>query len=249
MEKIVVYTAIFGGYNELIEQPQFENVDYVCFSDKFIESKSWKIIVVKDFPMGDDNTRNNRYYKILPHIQFDDYEYSVYIDGNYLLKKNPNVLVEDFLKNNYSMACFDHNQTVLDKRNCIYKEYEAILELGNKNGNYKDSLETMKNYIDFIKSEKYPEENGLIKGSVLVRKHHESGLVKIMEEWWYFVKNHSRRDQLSFNYVAWKNNFKYNTIPGDIRRKNKYVYYLGKHKQNINFDLLKYKMKKIFRFE
>ncbi|MFT3919634.1 glycosyltransferase domain-containing protein [Cloacibacterium sp.] len=246
MKKIVVYTAIFGDYSALIEQPKFENVDYVCFSDKFIESKSWKIIVVKDFPMGDDNTRNNRYYKILPHIQFDDYEYSVYIDGNFLLKKNPNVLVEDFLKNNYSMACFDHNQTVLDKRNCIYKEYEAILELGNKNGNYKDSLETMKNYIDFIKSEKYPEENGLIKGSVLVRKHHESGLVKIMEEWWYFVKNHSRRYQLSFNYVAWKNNFKYNTIPGDIRRKNKYVYYLGKHKQNINFDLLKYKIRKIF---
>jgi len=24
MDKIVVYTAIFGGYNELIEQPQFE---------------------------------------------------------------------------------------------------------------------------------------------------------------------------------------------------------------------------------
>mgnify|MGYP003617057160 FL=1 len=249
MNKIVVYTAIFGDYSALIEQPKFENVDYVCFSDKPIESKSWKIIVVKDLPMGEDNTRNNRYYKILPHLQFADYEYSIYIDGNFLLKKNPQLLIDNFLDDNYSMACFDHNQTTLDKRNCVYKEYEAILELGNKTGNFKDNLETMKNYIDFLKSENYPENYGLIKGSVLVRKHHDVALIKVMENWWYFVKNHSRRDQLSFNYVAWKNDFKYNTIPGDIRRKNKYVYYLGKHKKDFNFGLLKYKLKKIFGFE
>ena len=29
--KIVVYTAIFGGYDGLIPQPEFEDVDYICF--------------------------------------------------------------------------------------------------------------------------------------------------------------------------------------------------------------------------
>ena len=58
------------------------------------------------------------------------------------------------------------------------------------------------------------------------------------------VKNFSKRDQLSFNYVAWKHHFKYNVIPGDIRKKNDYVYLLGKHKSNIAKDLWKYKIKR-----
>ena len=57
MEKIVVYTAIFGGYNELIEQPQFENVDYVCFTDRNLSSSSWKVVVVPEPPVGQDNTQ------------------------------------------------------------------------------------------------------------------------------------------------------------------------------------------------
>ena len=56
MEKIVVYTAIFGGYNELIEQPQFENVDYVCFTDRNLSSSTWKVVVVPEPPVGDDNS-------------------------------------------------------------------------------------------------------------------------------------------------------------------------------------------------
>ena len=102
--------------------------------------------------------------------------------------------------------------------------------------------------MDFLKSENYPENNGLISGGVLVRKHTDEKLIKVMEEWWYFVKNFSKRDQLSFNYVAWKHHFKYNVIPGDIRKKNDYVYLLGKHKSNISKDLWKYKIKRFLGF-
>jgi hypothetical protein len=42
-----------------------------------------------------------------------------------------------------------------------------------------------------------------------------------MEDWWTEIKYGSRRDQLSFNYVAWKNNLKFNYIEGDSR-DNKY---------------------------
>lgn len=243
MKKIVVYTAIFGDYNALIEQPKFPDVDYVCFTDKPLESTSWKIIVVENLPMGEDHTRNNRYYKILPHLQFPDYQYSIYIDGNFIIKKNPHLLVDNFLNDEFSMACFDHQQTLRDSRDCIYKEYEAIVELA-KNHPPKDDLVLIKKQIDILKSDGFPEHTGLISGGILVRRHHDASLVKVLEDWWYFVKNYSKRDQLSFNYVAWKNNFKYNTIPGDIRRKNNYVYYLGKHKTHIQKDLLKYRIKK-----
>ena len=93
MDKIVVYTAIFGGYNELIEQPQFENVDYICFTDRNLSSSSWKVVVVSEPPVGNDNTRNNRYYKILPHLHLHYYLYIIYIDCNFIIKKNPHLFI------------------------------------------------------------------------------------------------------------------------------------------------------------
>ena len=41
-----------------------------------------------------------------------------------------------------------------------------------------------------------------------------------MEDWWKIVSTQSKRDQLSFNYVAWKNNFVPTIINGDLRRGN-----------------------------
>lgn len=245
MRKIIVYTAIFGNYNALIEQPKFDNVDYVCFTDQPVESKSWKVVVVEP-PFGNDNTRNNRYYKLLPYLHFPQYEFSIYIDGNFILKRNPQLLINKFITEDYSMACFDHAKTIRDPRNCIYSEYQAIKNLSEK-GFSKDIQEVMDKQINFFRAELYPENEGLISGGVLVRKHHDNLMKKVSDDWWYFVKNYSKRDQLSFNFVAWKNNFKYNIIPGDIRRKNKYVYFLGKHKTDIKKDLMKYKIKKFFR--
>lgn len=112
MDKIVVYTAIFGGYNELIEQPQFENVDYICFTDRNLSSSTWKVVVVSEPPIGDDNTRNNRYYKILPHLHLQDYQYSIYIDGNFIIKKNPHLLIENFLNEEVSRV---HNGLIVVK--------------------------------------------------------------------------------------------------------------------------------------
>ena len=39
----------------------------------------------------------------------------------------------------------------------------------------------------------------------MLRKHNEEDCVRFMEQWFEELKNGSHRDQLSFNYVAWKN--------------------------------------------
>ena len=61
----------------------------------------------------------------------------------------------------------------------------------------------------------YPHKNNLITGMVIVRRHNEDDCIKAMEDWWTEIKYNSRRDQLSFNYVAWKNNLKFNYIDCD----------------------------------
>ena len=38
-----------------------------------------------------------------------------------------------------------------------------------------------------------------------------------MEKWWEELKYGSKRDQLSFDYAAWKTQLKFNYFNGDIR--------------------------------
>ncbi len=33
-----------------------------------------------------------------------------------------------------------------------------------------------------------------------------------MDEWWYYIENYSKRDQLSLSYVLWKNQVKIEDI-------------------------------------
>jgi len=68
---------------------------------------------------------------------------------------------------------------------------------------------------------------GLITGGVILRKHNEQDCIKTMEDWWTEIKYGSKRDQLSFNYCAWKNKLKFNYMDGDCR-DNSY-FYLEKH--------------------
>ncbi len=45
--------------------------------------------------------------------------------------------------------------------------------------------------------------------SMIFRKNKDEKLMKVMEDWWDEILNNGRRDQLSFCYVCWKNNFEF----------------------------------------
>ena len=226
MIKKVIYTTIFGGYDDLVE-PHYipEGWDFICFTDADLESDVWKIVKVKTF--YNDNTRNAKQFKVLPHRYLSDYDYSIFIDGNMTVRNNPDELIDNYL-NTSNVAFFDHNKNLLDPRDCIYKEAEVIFEFGRRNGNYKDNPELIRTQMQKYYDKGYPANNGLITGMVIMRKHNEKDCVKVMEDWWLEIKYNSRRDQLSFNYVAWKNKTNFNYLPGDSR-DNKWFVSLGKH--------------------
>lgn len=50
MDKLVVYTTIFGDYDDLIEPgKKYKNCDFVCFTDnENLKLDIWKIKVVKN---------------------------------------------------------------------------------------------------------------------------------------------------------------------------------------------------------
>ena len=41
----------------------------------------------------------------------------------------------------------------------------------------------------------------------IVRRHNEDQVINLMSEWWFQINKYSYRDQISFPYVCWKNNF------------------------------------------
>ncbi|SDZ23705.1 glycosyltransferase domain-containing protein [Thermoactinomyces sp. DSM 45892] len=201
--KIVVYTAIMGNYETIkeihIREP---NIDYVLFTDNpNVNSATWKIIKTNRLFM--DSTRFARRYKILPHRFLRQYQYSIWIDGNMVIKKPIYPLIE-FLSS-HPLIVFNH-----PNRNCIYKEQAACEALK------KDTPQIMRKQIEKYKEIKYPINNGLIASGVILRQHNHPMIINLMEDWWNEVVNYSKRDQLSFNYIVWKNLMNYKQFEWNI---------------------------------
>ena len=215
--KIVVYTAIFGEY-DFLNEPEYipKGVDFICFSDQNFKSNIWE--VKKSIPLYKDNTRTARKYKILPHRFLSNYDVSIWLDGNKIIKGNVLNYLNYLGKN--KLALYDH-MLCFDKRNCIYQEANAIFSLGNEPGkSFKDDPLIIKKQMEKYLSKGYPIDNGLAFTCGIIRKHNDKEVVKVMEDWWHELKYGSKRDQLSFNFVAWKNNFAFNYLPGDGRDDN-----------------------------
>lgn len=196
----VIYTCITGDYDSLILNTYLDpNYKYVCFTDNISYLKKgivgpWHIEPLH-FQQS-DNTRNNRYHKLHPHLLFPQYEESLFIDANIQLRGKLLFETADKLHNdtNVFLAIPPHR-----RRKCIYDELELCISLG------KDDEDTLLKHRAFLEQEKYPRQMGLTENNVIYRKHMDPRCIKIMEDWWYMVENYSRRDQLSLFYVLWKN--------------------------------------------
>lgn len=239
--KIVVYTTILGPYDGLLPQPKYEGIDYVCFTDQKFRSKTWNIVPLKAKDLSP--ARTSRHPKIAPHLYLKDYDYSIYIDGNILLVRNPIPLLKKVISN-APMGIFDHNQCS-DARDCVYKEHQAIVDLYHESGVLKDNFEVMENHMKRYRDQGYPENNGLIAATIMLRNHHHPEVIKTMETWWEEFSNGSKRDQLSFNYAAWKNNFLPFIINGDVRN-NPYFYMIGIHRKSYKSKYFRYRLKRFF---
>ncbi|MFK8012618.1 MAG: glycosyltransferase domain-containing protein [Marinicellaceae bacterium] len=204
MKKCVVYTTITKGY-DVLKDPLYQNnnFDFVCFTDdQYLESKSWTIKTINTPVL--DQVRQARYLKLHPHLYFSDYRYSIWVDGSLSINGNMMKLLEEVVKN-ASLGIYAHA-----KRNCLY---QAALNCIDKK---KDEANIIEKQMEHYSNLGYPKNNGLVASGVLVRDHHDETVIDLMHYWWKQIANHSRRDQLSFNYVCWKKNFSYYAIPTRI---------------------------------
>lgn len=231
-KKAVIYTAIFGPKDKLLE-PKIKpaGFDFVCFTDQDFKSKTWEIR--KSERECGDPTKDARKRKILAHKYLPEYEISVWIDGNIIVKEDPCELATRYLEET-NMAIFSKKNNTWDSGDCVYDELQNLLQLGRKRGTYKDDLDVMKNQVERYREEGYPEHNGMIISMIMLRRHNEPDVIKTMEKWWHELEKGSKRDQLSFNYSAWKTGLNFAWLPGDSR-DNKYFKHVYHPEHQLSF--------------
>lgn len=205
MKRNVCYTCITANYDTL-KDPKIisTNWDYICFTDnpQSVQSDIWHIVDINNgMPKGFDQLhpiRKNRYIKTHPHLFFNDYDFSIYVDGS--------IQILNELDTFKMMYCMNIDTPLYllphQIRNCIYQEFNACIH-------------TMKDLegIIYIQMKKYMAEHfpfnfGLSHNCIIGRYHNDENCIKIMETWWNEILTYSYRDQLSLFYALWKLNLK-----------------------------------------
>lgn len=203
-EESVIYTVSIGG-DDYIRQPKVvdKNATYICFSDTLVKNVGlWKVVNVSR--KYRDDRRTSRAFKMMPHILFPDAAVTVYVDASIVLSGSVSEFVARYCGSN-GISMFVH-----PGRSCVYVEAQACID------QKKDDVDVLSAQVASYRQEGFPENYGLVAGGVIIRRRDGDGVSRLLEAWLAELDKFSLREQVSFPYVAWKQEFKFNAIPLDI---------------------------------
>ncbi len=200
--RVVVYTAVFGGYDDppAVVHPDPE-IDYIFFTEDehAVVPAPWKLRAISRAHA--DPQRDARRVKLLPHLFVGEYEVSVWMDANCELHgldaAGALALLEDA-----DLAVPSHQE-----RSCLYDESEAVMELR------LDLPEIVTRQMVEYRSLGFPAYFGLHATMFLVRRHLGQACRQFSHAWWRELQGHSKRDQLSFDFVRWKYQANVRSLP------------------------------------
>lgn len=194
-----VYTALTGGYEGLLDQPitAKSTIPFICFTDNpEIKSNTWQVRHVTQVFNG-DNIRNQRHPKIRAHAFLPDFDRSLYIDNNVILRQTPEQIFNDAdLISGMSLPWHSHRETVAKEFSAIITErLDDPARVNEQLAHYKATFEEVLQQRPFW-------------NAILIRDHHHPTVVKAMDTWFSHVCRYSRRDQLSANVAFHIENLK-----------------------------------------
>ena len=198
--RVVIYTCLVGKYDSLAQPLSVDaHYDYICFSDSIKETTIgiWKI---REIPFKcKDKTRLSRYAKLLPHRVLADYDYSIYVDANITIRdKEFYRRIETSISNGSLIAQVNHVTPFWD---CVYEDIYHAYRVR------KVSFVSAYRQYRHLKKEGMPRHYGLYENNIIFRKHNDSTVKHISEEWWREYMSYSKRDQFSLMYIYWKNKY------------------------------------------
>jgi len=189
--KVVIYTAIFGDYDNLLLPEHIDpGIDYVCFTDR--PRNNYGVWQMRSAPyFHPDPTRIARWVKTHPHELFPDHEVAVWLDGNIVLRGDVNKYIEMVLLEDAHFGFVSHPH-----RECFYEEAEACKRLG------KDVTEIIDQQVDHYRRHGLPPHRPLFETGFMVVRLGSATTCEALYSWWQQIEQFSRRDQLG---LAWVN--------------------------------------------
>ncbi len=186
MASLVVYTALFGAHEKLLEQDvaRSSSARFICFTDDAsLTSSSWEIVHVEPlFPA--DPRRSQRDIKIRGHQLLHESDVWMYIDNTVRLKVPPEKIFDAWL-GDADWAAINQPQETLweefEKNRELSKDVESRLneQLSDYSTHHRDALDSK------------PVWNGFF-----VRRNNEK-VTSFAELWFAHVCRYAARDQLS----------------------------------------------------
>ena len=213
--KKVIYTCITGQYDDACAHVFVDDTwEYVMFTDNQYllglgRYMHWGIRPLMFDKMT--NVKNARWHKINANLLFPEYQYSLWIDGNIvIMEKDFFIRINNFIDNSEKICIPPH-----PVRNCIYDEADVIKQ------KHIDNKNTVNQQIRLLKFMRYPCRAGLNETCIILRKHNDRQIIRLQRKWWRMVRKYSKRDQLSYNWAAWRCKIKTTPMfstPGEHRR-------------------------------
>ncbi len=203
--KKVLYTCITGGYDDVCAHTYIDDSwDYILFTDnpyllRLGRYTHWIVRPLQFNNLG--NVKNSRWHKINAYKLFPEYDYSLWVDGNIVIQSQIFFeRINSLVQSNAIISVPIH-----PSRKCIYNEAQTIKELMIDNKNIVD------HEMHRLRLSRYPKDNGLNETCIILRQHNNKKIIRAQKQWWNMVNKYSKRDQLSYNWVMWRNNIQ--TIP------------------------------------
>lgn len=184
---VVVYTALFGRYEQLNEQPVAASSDlpFVCFTDDpTLVSDSWDVRVVEP-AFAADPVRSARRLKILGPPLDPSPTTTLWIDNSVVLTRPPELLLADWL------ADADFAAPLHSFRSRVVDEFEAVLH-----DERDDPARVNEQLSHYLASCPDVLEAPPLWTALLARRRNPA-VEQMAEVWYQHVLRYSRRDQLS----------------------------------------------------
>lgn len=193
---LTTLTSITGDKDKLLEEQTKGEAQFVAYLDQSYMSDTWSTKYAPTLFV--DPRRNSRVPKLIAS-KYVTTEYSLWIDGNIRVLKDPLALAEKYLQD-HDLAVYKH-----PNRDCIYEEAKVCAMRG------LDDPEIIIAQAKAYEDDGYAKNKGLNECGIIFRRH--TAKVEAFENEWFAQYNrHSRRDQISFMYAADKVGLRFNSI-------------------------------------
>lgn len=203
--KGVIYTAIFGGHDQLKPQPH-AGAPCVAFVRTVPRRSPAPWQVIPRSRSQETARREARWHKAMPHVLFPDHDCSLWIDGSIELTADFlfSSLAERYL-GRYDAVFFAHSH-----RRCLYEEAEICMRFN------LDDPRTIEAQIARYREAGFPRQQGLLETGMILRRH-TPAIARLNEAWWQETLSGSHRDQISLPYVLRATGIDYALFPQSIR--------------------------------